>query len=156
TLPGFLVLQPPYPLEVSVEPATGPGGRPWSLNVIKLSPFQTKTEHSFPEAGTLHLKGLTQGDYLVELIDADGAKWLSKMFAVESAPGPLLLKVPIVHVKGTVKLRRDPLKASLSFGGRMGKGERVVLESDDSGLFEGYLPRAGSWPVLVSSRVPPV
>lgn len=155
-LPDYLVVQPPQPMDVSVEPPLGPAGRGWTLKVIRLSPFEATTEHPVPEGGRTRIEGLSRGNYLVELMAGDGERWLTRTFAMEAAPAPLLLKVPIVHVKGTVKLRRDPLKASLLFGGRSGRGGKVVLESDEAGAFEGYIPRGGKWSLHISSTDPPV
>ena len=154
-LRDFLVLQPPYGLEVSVDPPTDPAGRPWTITLVRLSPFQARTEHTVPSDGTTRLEEVGRGEYLIQL-SAEGQRWLSQTIEVDAPPGPLFLRVPLVSLKGTVELGDRPLKATLTFGGRPSRAQSIVLEADKNGAFEGSLPRAGKWYVHVASEDPRV
>jgi hypothetical protein len=61
------------------------------------------------------------------------------------------VEIDLLTVAGEVRLGDDPLGATLWFGGKSG-AVHSRMSSDSEGLFEGTLPRDGSWKVEVESE----
>lgn len=69
------------------------------------------------------------------------------------APGAearVTVDLPLVEVSGRVSLADQPQMATLHFGGRRGS-RHIEMSTDDEGLFEGTLPKAGVWRVGVET-----
>lgn len=151
-------LRRPLTIEVALSPPVDWLGQPWALTVWRASDFSANYEGApafqgpVPRDGRVAVRGQTPGAFLFEVKDSLGNSLVSE----EGRPveGPevtqVRLEVPLVWVSGTVTYGKDPLQASLEFGGRHG-AVRVMMESDEAGEFEGVLPRGGRWPVDVEA-----
>lgn len=158
-LPDFLILGEPIELDVTVVPPIDPSGRPWRLTLISHESEASDEVHAVvPAHGHVKVPGLTSGEYrlIVEAADPlDSERWFSEIIRLDPAPGPLVIEIPLMWVRGTVTLGSRPLSARLAFGGSSG-AVRVYFESDVEGSFAGFLPRADKWIVQVTADHPPV
>ena len=154
-----LVLDLPKMLEVFLSPPVDPDGEPWSVRLAQLD-RSTMAMKSFAteladEAGAWTKPGLAKGDYLLKVGPKSGDTWLTQELEIDDDPEPLYLDLKVVKVVGTVRWGKNPLPATLTFGGRFGSS-KITAKADEEGRFELNLPKPGDWPVWISSDVPPV
>lgn len=155
-LPEALVPRPVMSLDVTVEPATMPDGSPWRLTLSRLQPLSFRLPPtSVPPNGEVHLTPVAQGTYALEVWGAED-RWFYQAITVEEQPGPLTVRVPVVHVEGKLTLAGQPLVGSVVFGGRPGSPRHVSLSTDEDGMFEGHIPGPGDWPIGVVSSSPAI
>lgn len=152
-----LLLDLPKALEVFVDPPVDPAGQSWSVKLQRLDRDSSivttlATEVASPD-GVWRKQGLPQGRYLLRISRPEGDAWWMDEVVIDENPAPVQVRIHIVKVAGTVHLGKNPLAASLWFGGRHG-AVRVEARSDEKGTFETWLPHAGSWMVHVSSESP--
>lgn len=161
-----LVLAPPAVFEVAVSPPADPYGRAWRLRLMEKVAGTVQAggviAGSANPEGRWERSGLPPGSYRLSIEDQDGSRWAVE--EVEVAPGrpPVEIVLPLVEVRGRVRRGKEPLAATLWFGGRAG-ARRVRFDADEEGRFEGVLPEEGTWRVeLVAEEaglklaVPPV
>ena len=149
-----VVLQPPIEVEVVVDPPADPLGRPWLLTVGQLDDagvLQVRAEDEATAEGTWRSTALEPGHYLASIGDLSGGDWTERWFEVASGMRPIFMEVPVVAVEGQLRVGDEPLQTTLVFGSTQGK-QRIPMETDEEGRFEGSLPREGMWPL---DLVPP-
>jgi hypothetical protein len=88
---------------------------------------------------------LSSDTYEVQIRDERSA-WLTESLEVEPGEPDLHLRIDLVEIAGLLRLGREPLAAEIGLS-----RERSFLrfESDEEGLFAGFLPEAGDWGVVV-------
>ncbi|MCL4817929.1 MAG: hypothetical protein KJ067_02275 [Vicinamibacteria bacterium] len=157
---AHLVLARPSSLELTLRPALGPDGAPWSVELVSVGAGMLAIDEprAASAAGRFERRGLAAGPYLVHVSTADGNRWLSQEVQLPS-PGAVEIDVDVVEIRGAVRLGGRPLpRARLLFGGEFG-ALRVEARSDEDGLFASPLPRSmdlGAWEVQVVAEDPPV
>jgi hypothetical protein len=58
------------------------------------------------------------------------------------------VEIPVLEVRGRLSLGKEPLDATLWFGGKSGS-RRVRFDADENGRFQGFLPSEGLWRIEV-------
>lgn len=150
-LPEPLVLAPPSRLELTLVPPQDPYGRPWEVRSWGAenegaSPWQRANEE-----GQWRSEPLAPGLYLVQVESGRGRYrqgWWSDTVEVAAGGTSQEIRLPVVEVVGTVRLGEEPLEAVVRFGKPHG-GRTLQLDADPEGVFAGYLPKEGEWPVSV-------
>jgi hypothetical protein len=155
-LPAALPLSAAAEFEVRLNPPMAPGGVPWELRLMHYSvtPPTPAMSSVVPETGLLSIRGVGQGDYAL-IVEAAGQRWLSQMVQIGSQPESVDIEVPLLHVSGTVTLGRRPLASKVIFGGQFGTTQ-IQLKSNESGHFEGHIPKSGRWRLDIRSESPAV
>jgi carboxypeptidase family protein len=143
-----LVLARPVTLEVVFDPPLDPYGQPWHVRVFQANGPQDALPGEYYEGaasptGQWSRAGLTPGSYVLKVLGKETV-WAYEEIAVRPGQEPLLVRIPLVEVRGTVTRGDDPLTTTLWFGGRTG-GRRVRFTSDERGRFAGLLPAEGTW-----------
>lgn len=154
-----LTLDLPKTLEVYLTPPLDPWEKPWSLRLLRLDRSSTVLSSLALEpaesGGVWKKAGLAPGQYLLKIGPHTGDTWQVDEVEVGPDLAPLHVDLDVVQVQGTVHLGKNPLAATLSFGGRWG-AVRIQAQADEDGKFQVFLPRPGTWSLLISSLVPPV
>lgn len=152
-IPDPLVLARPLTARLTLDPPAGPSGSPWRLILERRSEIEGVRGEVYrgeasPE-GRWEQRGPIPGTYALTVEDGE-MRWLFEDLALTPDRTELSIDVPLVRVRGRVRLGDEPLAATLWFGGRAGP-RRARLESNEDGELEGLLPEEGTWPVdLVS------
>lgn len=153
-----LLLDYPKTVEVFVDPPTGPEGQPWSLKLQQLdrdsSVITTVEEGAVGSEGSWKRAGVAPGRYLLR-IGLRGNNWWLDEIDVDESLSPVHIRMETVKVRGTVRLGKLPLAATLGFGGQWG-AVRIEARSDEKGRFETLLPKSGEWLVQVTAEDPRV
>jgi hypothetical protein len=156
-----LVLTRPLTLELSISPRLDWAGRPWQVEVSRVSDSSASVEPEpawrgpAGEDGKVEVPGITPGAFHFEVADAEGNRFLSERDVRLETPADARreLVVNLVYLRGEVLRGGEPLAADLWFGGRFGS-PRVKMASDEDGAFEGVLPRGGPWRVDLQADEP--
>lgn len=145
-----LVLARPARLEIALDPSLDPWGAPWS---IRLTQFDLAGERSiFSLQSEASAEGrwvgddLPPGTYEVTVEGSRETSWWRQPVTVARGTDPVLVQIPLVEVRGTLRWGDEPLAGELWFGTVQGV-RRVVFDVDDDGEYHGYLPEPGFWPV---------
>lgn len=158
-----LVLDTPKRLQAMIFPSLDPGGRPWAVELMRARPGKGAT-HDLITAGaaepdgTWRHKSLRDGHYRLEVRRADeSGQWASIAFDIAGADLDLPIAITPIPVAGQIHFGDRAIAAKLHFGGDWAQ-TRQVLQSDDSGKFEGVLPPGNeeSWDVYVEAEIPPI
>lgn len=148
------VLRRPVDLELFLEPAADPFGKPWAIEVARWGPIPGTLdpvgEGTADLAGSFVLGGLDPGEHVVSVYDSRGSRFAWEELVLSRESGPQFVQLDVLWVEGLISLGDVALEASLTFGGRNGTN-RIVMESGEEGEFGGYLPEAGEWEVYVES-----
>lgn len=155
-----LLLNRPLVLRGYVDPPVDPWGERWTLQVdrgergptIHLSSVTTSKAQS---DGSWAAPDLSPDWYLLSLLSSRGEKWWTGDLDLQPGQEPLQIELPIVAVRGRVRLGKKPLAARLVFGGKYG-AVRIETSSNDEGEFSLLLPKPGNWRAYVSATEPPV
>jgi Carboxypeptidase regulatory-like domain len=154
-----LTLFAPSVLEVYVDPPAPPGAGLWQAELVQYdSDFHrigVFAEGPIPADGSWRLERAPTGVFALTLSTSNGDRWVVQKLELGSASGPFFVTIPIVEVRGRVRLGSQPLTARLSFGGKHGS-QNVYLATDEEGKFSGLLPRAGNWNVAVEVQELPI
>jgi hypothetical protein len=156
-----LLLRRPLELDLKIEPPLDWLGKPWQVTVERKSDFSGSVEGtpafqgSAGPKGRVKVAGQAPGRFVVRVADSLGnTLHHERDLPIEHAgEAQQALKVDVIAVQGRVTLGKEPLAATLWFGGRFG-AVRVKMSSDEEGEFEGVLPRSGSWGVEVQASDP--
>lgn len=149
-----LVLAKPLTARLMIDPPTAPSGHPWVLQ-FSIKPdieglqgqvFRGETSSD----GIWQGNGLSKGTYTLVLADGD-LRWSFEDLEVSPNHTELQVRAPGVRIQGTVRLGKEPLQATLWFGGRSA-ARRARFVSDQEGRFEGLLPEEGIWAVELVSE----
>ena len=154
-----LILELPKVVEVFVDPATEPSGKPWTARLQKLdrdsSTLTPVAEGSVALDGSWRKSGIPPGRYLLRIGRQSGETWWLDQIEVTESAAPVQVRLDLVDVKGSVHLGKKALAAKLYFGGKYG-AIRLEAQADEKGNFVALLPKPGEWIVHVESEAPPV
>lgn len=158
-----LVLRRPISIELSLSPPLDWLGRPWEVSLQRRSDFSAGVEdrpaYQGPAdaQGNVRVAGQSPGHFMVEVADSLGNRLLSEpdLAFDESPVAKRTLSLDLQDVHGRVTLGKEPLAATLWFGGRFG-ARHVKMEADREGRFRGVLPRGGKWRLQVAATDPRV
>lgn len=154
-----IVLRRPVDFEVALSPPIDWLGRPWRIEAQRATEGQTvwsgptyRTEAS-PE-GRARLPKQLPGRFRVAVHDQLGNALFSDLNVNLSDPAqPYSITLELLWVEGTVHLGDEPVAGHVFFGGRNG-AISIKMASNESGRFEGPLPRAGNWRVDIEGDEP--
>jgi len=149
-----LELDRPLELAVRFEPPLDPFGKPWQLRLLQSEVAGELNEGIWngtaSAEGLWRLPGLAPGGYrLLVLGDAD-ERWAARELQLDSGRTSVDIQIPLVPVRGTVTLGKEPLAATLWFGGRRG-ARRIRMDSDEKGRYAGLLSEEGTWPLEIAA-----
>lgn len=156
-----LTLEPPLTVEVQLDPPLDPYGQPWSLRLMdagtEIPPrgLTAAAQGSADLQGFWKKAGLRPARYLVVVQDLTGSKWIQDFYEITAAQPRLDLHLDLVEVEGKISRGQEPVAATLWFARSKG-GKRIRFDSDEKGVFLGYLPAEGEWAVdleLASEQV---
>ena len=147
-----VVLRRAIDAEVRVTPPVDPWKRPWHVRLETVAPDVAPSlaaTAAVDAEGRHRFRNIGAGEYVSVVTTAAGTVWLEQRAIFDATAAPVELKVPVVPIRGTVRLGKVPLAASLSFGAASTSEYGIELTSDEDGAFEGALPREGEWRVDV-------
>jgi hypothetical protein len=152
-------LLPPVDLTLGIEPVSSPSGRPWQVRVFRERAASAGSAPVFAGSaagGILELPGQSPGLFRIVLEDEEGNRYASVSAEIEPDDGGFVaVSVPIVRVRGELRLGSKPLAGTLRFGGAHG-AVRTSMTADAEGSFSGALSGGGEWRVDVESTDPPL
>ncbi|MES1240072.1 MAG: carboxypeptidase-like regulatory domain-containing protein [Acidobacteriota bacterium] len=150
-----LVLVRPLTFRLTLEPPVSSSGSPWGVVLERKADVEGAKSLSLKgtadREGAWEQEGLSPGRYRISVKDGEGPRLLEE---VELAVGRTDFHYSLegVQVRGRIYLGREPLAAEIWFGGKSAPA-RSRFDSDEHGVFEGWLPKEGIWVVeLVSDR----
>ena len=152
-----LVLARPLTLELYVEPATDHHGKPWSIDLTRLSrfPFDEISYGRIEVAldGAVDWPGLSPGRYRIEIRNSTRAIWHHETLDLSTTSPPVMVEISRVPIEGKIQLGEKPIEARVHFrsGGRL-----EGFTSDEDGAFSGALPTEGTWLVDLFANEPKV
>jgi hypothetical protein len=149
-----LILSPPVTLRVELSPPVDPYGGHWSLRLLQETnaggPLGTAAQGQADGEGHWVQGGLTPGKYQLQVLGDLGSRWVDHEIEIAAGEGPIPIDIPVIEIGGHLTIGDSPLSGTLWFGGSHGV-PRVRFDADERGVFEGFLPNEGTWPVdLVS------
>ena len=151
-----LVVESPQLLRMLVSPTVDPTGKKWRVDLA-----EEDAEHVYPRGGSLAAVDgswisppLFPGQYRLRVETSDGQRWHVEHVSLSERYTPLLhVLIATRMVRGSVRLRKTPLQASLKFEDE--SGITVTTKSDDEGRFTAEIPSGGSgWTVTAQSDLP--
>jgi len=155
-----VVLKRPLSLEIAISPPLDWLGQPWQAEVFHGSEFSARYDgepaHDGPVAkdGRLVVPNQAPGTFAISIADSLGNRFVSQDLRVQSAEDARLsIEIDLISVRGKALFGKEPLAATLSFGGTNG-AVRSVMEADAKGEFDGVLPREGVWIVDIRAQDP--
>lgn len=136
---------------VKVEPATAPGGGPWTVLVI--DPSGVRRQAATDAEGRASFDLPRAGRYGVAAEAEDGARWAMRSVVFDARHPEASIRIDEVPVIGAVSFGGEPLSAKLCFGGCLG-GESISLHTIDDGTFAGVISRQGDWTLEIQAEDP--
>lgn len=155
-----VTLKRPLQMELAIAPALDWLGHPWKVLVFRdayaSSGFDADAifNGASNEQGLVAIRGQAPGRFRVSVADSLNNQLFSQELEItgpEDAHHTIDLN--LLTIRGTVELGKEPLAATLWFGGRYGS-TAIKMESDRDGKFHGILPRAGWWRIEISATDP--
>jgi hypothetical protein len=154
-----IVLRRPVDFEVALSPPVDWLGRPWRVEAQRALDHRTGWEEppyrtEANQEGSVRLPKQTPGRFAITVYDQLGNALFSDLNVKLSDPAqPYPITLDLLWVEGTVHLGDEPVAGRVFFGGRNATVS-IKMTSNESGRFEGPLPRAGSWRVDVEGDEP--
>jgi len=151
-----LVLTPPLTLSVTLDPPAGPSGAAWKVSVERrdldeIIPAGEAFRGTASLEGNWEQKGLNAGRYVLRVSDGE-TNWPAQVIELTPERTAFPISIPGVQLVGRAMIGKEPLEATLWFGGRKAP-QRARFESDKKGNFSGLLPAEGLWEVeLVAEK----
>lgn len=147
-----IVLHPPATLFIELDPPKDPWSRPWRLSLSRMAAsgnlsFAVDGLEPVADGSWKHEK-LEHGGYEIEVEDVSGNRWWYQELRVSAATELIRIEMPMIEVRGQVLHGEEPLEAVVLMGGRNGS-PRIRMDSDDTGVFSGVLPKEGAWIITV-------
>lgn len=142
-----VILERPVALEVRVQPALAPDGGPWRIVLERRfavgAPPEERHEQQVSEAGVSRWTDLTPTGYELLVLDQKGARWFHEPVHVTGSETITEINLPILEVKGTIRLGEELLEGRLTLSSRTDRRrvEAPVVE----GAFRALLPGPGRW-----------
>lgn len=155
-----LVLDRPSSLGITLRPALAPDGKPWRVELASVSQSGAMEEIAASAAspeGRWTRPALARGDYQVTVMSGDGARWATEKVSVVGGAEEIDVPLPLVEVRGMLKLGTRPLRATLSFGADRGSSA-IPLRTDEEGAFAGVVvaPPEKGWEISITADEPVV
>jgi len=144
-----IVLGRPIALDLVVEPPVDPYGQPWKIQLAAASPRTESFKGVASAEGKWRQDGLIPGPYHLKVLSDESTQWVLEEVEVDAHRDPLEIRIPLVEVQGKVTRGKDPLAATLWFGG-VSAARKVRVDSNEAGRFHGFLPQEGPWPVQLA------
>ena len=152
TLERPLLLDTWASVELQLVPARSPEGEPWRLELrdvdLGRGVFETVARTIVDEGGRARFERLTPGEFTLRVSGSSSETVHSAPLVVEPGDGFHEVRLGLVEVRGSVTLGKEPLAATVWFGGQQGS-VRVKATADEKGKFVTFLPRPGEWIVEV-------
>ncbi len=153
-----VVLKKPIQLEIAISPAADWLGSPWKAQVFRDRDTGLGSEAVYNgptnDQGLITIPGQAPGRFSIDIEDKLGNRIASREVRISGpADAYQTIEIDVLTVHGTVKLGKEPVTATLWFGGRYG-AQRVKMESDPEGNFHGILPKDGWWRIDIDSEEP--
>ena len=156
-----VIVRRPLTLEIAVNPPRDWLDRPWQVLVQRSSDFSAGMEKGpafngpVDANGEARATGQAPGDFSISVLDSLGNQMYSAHDVGMREPTDARHEVTIelITVQGTLRLGRDPIPATLWFGGRSGS-RAIQMAAGAEGEFHGVLPKEGIWLVEVSAAEP--
>lgn len=140
----------PATLQVQMFPGVSPSGRRWRLQVIGKNVLRSAETKLCDEQGYVEFAGLPEDTYMLTAEDPGNDRPFESRVVEVGVPLTFVTwELPLVAVEGAVRLGREPIAATVTFGPFDPASRK--LEADEDGNFEGVLPKAGEWEVRVES-----
>jgi hypothetical protein len=147
-------LSPAVKVRLLLQPALGPGGTPWRIELWRVSPAGPSQDAGSGVAsidGVFDAQDQAEGPLRVLIKDASNNILANETIVVTPALSDYPIKVDVEAVTGKVTIGDSPLaSARLLFGGSGGK-EKIRAVADADGRFAVTLPRPGKWIVDVTA-----
>ena len=146
-------LKPAAWLELAIRHPTDPFNQPWVVVLRRRSreagsarePIEGRTG----EDGVLVLRGLDPGDYLADVFDSRGGRWLAEGVTLHSGDNPVALEIGFRRLEGRLLWDGEPLAgAAVTLAQERGNA-RVHATSQEDGRFYVFLRRGAVWNVEV-------
>lgn len=142
----------PMSLQLTITPPLDWAGRPWRVRMGERSSVGVGSAGDPPYEGTaaqdgrLTIPDRTPGPYELRVYDSQGNAFFRDLnpIPLDAATAERFIDIPLVEVEGRVTVGKEPLAATVWFGGRYGS-ESSRMEANEDGEFEGTLPRGGIW-----------
>lgn len=154
-----IVLERPIRLDLTIEPPASPLGSPWFVRIFRQRQWSAGSDLVFngdvPDDGYLFVLDQSPGLFRIALSDREGNRFHESDARVERGDSGIHVVVPVVKVRGTLRLGGEPLAGTLLFGGRSG-GRRSRMTADAEGEFKGVVAGDGGWTIEISSDDPPL
>jgi hypothetical protein len=152
-LPKPLALSQLARLDVVVDPAADPGGKPWRIELTPyppaLPPAPTFASAVSP-AGEWSRQQLEAGIYNLIVNDSTGSMLHRQIVEVSEGMPPLRVTIESFRIRGRVVFRGEPLQCGIWLTQPTnGKGS-IRLRSDKDGRFETVLPEEGLWRIQLA------
>lgn len=155
-----VILKRPLRIELTVSPPLDWLGRPWQVLAFNASEESASFSGeaifngAADEQGLVTIPDQPPGRFRVFVSDALNNQLATRTFRIAGPEdASQIIQLELLTVRGKVRLGKEPLAATLWFGGRHG-AEAVRMESDGEGTFHGILPRADWWRVDIASTEP--
>jgi hypothetical protein len=142
-------------LSVELTPPQDPHGKPWRVTLGSRYP-QRVLEGQTDQFGRLTFRDLAPGEYGLQVFFKKpgeiSVSWGGKDIRLDVST-TVRMKVPYVQLHGQVLYREQPLPSWILL---LGESSSFSFQTDERGVFEGYVRREESWTVRVSSRDPEI
>lgn len=154
---GPIRLDPTLGVTVFLNPPIDPYGQPWRVRLSQaIRPRhyeQVPAPDVADDGGVWELTGLVPGPYVLEVGTELDPRWSHRNLELEPGGGDLLLDIGLDYVPlvgSVVTADGDPVRGvTLWFGGRYGP-EAIRMDADADGVFRGYVPHEGRWPLEIA------
>ena len=142
-----LTLARPVTFEVALDPPVEPYGHPWRIVLARKAEASDPPSDSYSgnasEEGIWRSPAIAPGSYEIRVLGDQKAVWHVELVDVQPGRSSMQIELPVLRIKGTVTLGKEPLAATLWLSQK--PGQRLVFDSDDRGRFSGVLPGEGVW-----------
>ncbi len=154
-----ITLERPHRTDFAVSPPFDADNHPWRVTLLDLGAFAPRdgrtTRTNYISPGLYRVSGISSGRYQVSVENGAGQAFHAEAIEIDGSPSVIPISLSIIPVSGRVLLGKEPLSASIWFGGRR-QAVSLQIDSDENGRFQGVLPHAGRWRVDVASESPRV
>lgn len=134
-------------LRVVIDPPSHPVGGGWVLMLVPVAGGPELHASADPN-GFAHLKGVAPGSYTM-FVSAQATARLAYVEVTVRGDQEVPVSVPLTRVRGTVRLGDRPINAEVRL--MAGRGDEVVLHSDQEGHFDGWMRRSEPpFPILIA------
>lgn len=140
-----IVLQKPVRFEAFLDPPLDPYGQPWRIVLQSRPPASARYESPASAEGVWSQRDVAPGPYTLAVLGDLGSRWWMEEIDVGNGQAPWLVQVPLVEVRGKLRVGDEPMSATLWFGGLSG-ARRIRFDAED-GEIKGFLPEEGLWKV---------